>query len=194
MKLYHVSPTLGITELQPRISTHGKPLVYATENLNFALFFGSRKSNGDFDGIYGIEGGRPFFYEAFSGAFRHRFDGESCYVYEVDPEGFESGKTSFRGEVVSETPAKILNCEKIDNLYEYLMKKVENGEIILKEYDKNDKNYIEMMEEHIKDRLKKFNILDDKEKPIYKFCEEHFTPIINDLQKEDPKGENYGVK
>lgn len=132
MKLYHVSTIPDLKVLQPRVSTHGKPYVYTTENLNFALFFGSRKSNGDFDGIYGIENGVPFFYEAFPGAFKHRFDDEFCYVYEVEPEGFKSGQTSFKGEVVSENPAKIINCDKIDNLYDFLMKKVDNGEIILR--------------------------------------------------------------
>ncbi len=50
--------------------------------------------------------------------------------------------------------------------------------------------YVSMIEEHIKDRIIRFNILDNKEKPIYKFCEQHYPNIIQELQ-EQQKGEKY---
>ena len=44
MKLYHVSKVPNLKVLEPRISTHGKEYVYATTNLEFALFFGGKES------------------------------------------------------------------------------------------------------------------------------------------------------
>ena len=69
-KLYHVSDVPNLKILEPRVSTHGQPFVYATPYLEFALFFGSKKSKGDFDGMYGInKQGKPYFYEAYKNAF-----------------------------------------------------------------------------------------------------------------------------
>lgn len=80
-KLYHVSHIANLDILVPHTSTHGKPYVYATECLELALLFGSNKSYGDYDGIYGIKDGQVYFYEAYKDAFKRRFYGESCYIY-----------------------------------------------------------------------------------------------------------------
>ena len=80
-KLYHVSHVADLKVLEPRVSTHGKRYVYATKNLVVALLFGSHKSMGDLDGTYGggSKGITPYFYEAFPGAFKRRFEETSCY-------------------------------------------------------------------------------------------------------------------
>ena len=80
-KLYHVSNVSNLKILKPRVSTHGQAFVYATPYLEFSLLFGSKKSNGDFDGIYGIKDAKAYFYEAYPGAFKRRFEGQSCYIY-----------------------------------------------------------------------------------------------------------------
>ena len=54
MKLYHISSIPNIEVLQPKKSTHGVPYIYATFNLHLGLLFGSSKSHGDFDGMYGV--------------------------------------------------------------------------------------------------------------------------------------------
>ena len=182
MKLYHVSSIPDLKILEPRVSTHGKPYVYATENLEFAMLFGSKKSNGDFDGTYGINDGKPFFYEAYPGALKRRFSGEECYIYEVDSANFEKGKTSFSGEVVSEKPAKILNCKKVNDVYQYLLNEISAGKMIFKQYDDSDKEYVSMMEEYIRDRIIRFNVLQNKDSNIYKFCKEYFPKIVQEIE------------
>ncbi|MBQ8909246.1 MAG: hypothetical protein IJY90_03065 [Clostridia bacterium] len=112
-KLYHVSKVPGLNLLEPRVSTHGKPYVYAAKDLCLALLFGSSKSHGDFDGMYGRKDGVPYFYEAYHGAFKDRFQGEICYIYEVERETFKENQTSFKAELVSEVPVKVLNCTKV---------------------------------------------------------------------------------
>ena len=182
-KLYHVSNVPNLKVLQPYVSTHGKPYVYATKNLELALLFGSKKSKGDFDGIYGLnENGKPFFYEAYQGAFKRRFDKQDCFVYEVNPDSFKSNQTGFSGEVVSEKPVEVLNCKTINNLYQHLLNLVNEGKIIFKPFSQ-EKDYKNMIDQHIKNRLIKFDILSKKEHPIYKFCKEKFPDIINKLEK-----------
>ena len=182
MKLYHVSKVPNIQVLQPKKSTHGIPYVYATSNLEFALLFGSSKSYGDFDGVYGTKNGKPFFYEAYPNALNRRFENEVCYIYEVDSSTFEKGQTSFGAEVVSEKPVKVLSCSIVDDLYSNLLSLIEGGKIDYKSYRKDDLEYVEMINAHIKDRLVNFKILQNKDSMTYKFCKEKFPSIINELE------------
>ena len=181
-KLYHVSNVPNITILEPRVSTHGKAYVYATKNLELALLFGSKKSYGDFDGIYGtLSDGRPYFYEAYKGAFERRFKGERCFIYEVDPNTFKDGKTSFSAEVVSEEPVKVLHCKEVKDLYEYLKDLVKKNKIVLHPYSL-DKDYQSKIDKHIEDRIIRFNCLDSKH-PMNKFCKEKFPNVVKSLEK-----------
>ena len=183
-KLYHVSHVPNLTVLEPRVSSHGKSYVYATENLAVALLFGSEKSMGDFDGLYGggSQGRTPYFYEAFPGAFKRRFEDTVCYIYEVDPIDFMEGKTSYTAEVVSEKPVKVLNCTKVEDLQSTLLELAESGELELKFYNKDNPEYVKLIDEHIKDRILRFGILEDKERYVYKFCTWYHTHIIEELE------------
>lgn len=181
MKLYHVSTTPNLKILQPHLSSHGKPYVYATSNLDFALFFGGKNSDGDFDGITGIKQGVPYFFEAYEGALKKRFEGSKCYIYEVEASSF-SRATSFRGEVVSEKPVKVLNCEEINDLYQYLLQQNANGKLELHFFE-NSKEYKEMINNHISDRIIRYGILNKKNSNIYKFCEIHFPDVLENLNK-----------
>lgn len=180
MKLYHVSTVPNLKVLEPRISTHGKPYVYATTNLEFALFFGGSESAGDFDGIYGIKNRIPFFYEAYIGALQRRFDGAKCYIYEVDTSTFEIDKTSFKGEAVSEKPVNVISCNEIDNLLQHLLKLNEKDKLQLHFFE-NTKEYKKMIDNHISDRIIRFGILDKKDSVVYKFCESHFPHLLEEL-------------
>lgn len=184
-KLYHVSHVPDLTVLEPRVSTHGKGYVYATKNLPVALLFGSFKSMGDLDGMYGgggSNGQKPYFYEGFPGAFKRRFEDTSCYIYEVDPTDFQEGKTSYTAELVSEKPVKVLKSTKIDNLYEKLLDLSKEGELDLFFYDKDSPKYVELLRNHIKDRILSFGILEDKNKYHYKFCTYYYSDILEELE------------
>ena len=183
-KLYHVSHIADLTVLEPRVSTHGKGYVYATKNLVVALLFGSFKAMGDLDGMYGggSQNKTPYFYEAFPCAFKRRFEETSCYIYEVDPTDFEEGKTSYSAEVVSEKPVKVLKCIKVEDLHKTLLDLAKSGKLDLKFYNKSDEQYVKLIEEHLKDRIVRFGILEDKEAYQYKFCKSYYPHIIDELE------------
>lgn len=183
-KLYHVSHVEGLKVLEPKVSTHGKGYVYATKNLTVALLFGSFKSMGDLDGMYGggAEKRKPFFYEGFPGAFKRRFDDTSCYIYEVDPTDFEERKTSYNAEVVSEKPVKVLKCTKVENLEQALINLSKKGKLDLKFFEKDNLEYVEMMEEYIKERIARYGILANKDKYVYKFCTYYYPHILEELE------------
>ncbi|MBE7075316.1 MAG: hypothetical protein E7376_04995 [Clostridiales bacterium] len=181
-KIYHVSTTPNLKELKPHVSTHGKPYVYGTTAVDFAMFFGSNNKHGDFDGIYGIdENGTPFFEEAYEGALKERFDGQTCYIYELDPTTFEEGKTSFEGEVVSEKPVKVIGCTKVDNVYDYLQEANKEGRVNLTEFKQDDPEYTAKIDAHIEERIERFNIRHGglSRKPARDFCNKKFGHIMN---------------
>ena len=187
-KLYHVSHIPNLKILEPKKSTHGKSYVYATKFLEVALFFGSDKSFGDFDGMYGGgETQKPFFYEAYAGALKRRFENVTCYIYEVDPKDFKENKTSYSAEVVSEKPVQVLKCTVVKNLYDKIISLYKKGKIDLRFYDKDNENYVTTINKHIKHRLKIFNTLKNKQTNQYKFCKEKFSEIIKELANENLK-------
>lgn len=184
MKLYHVSTTPNLKILEPRVSTHGKAYVYATTNIEFALFFGGIESMGDFDGIYGIKNGVPFFYEAYDGALKRRFEGANCFIYEVEPFSFQKNKTSFKSELVSEKPVRVLGCKEINNLYKYLLQLNKKGKIMLHFFE-DAKEYTDMIYNHITDRIIRFGILKDKTSRTYEFCAKHYPEILYKLNSQE---------
>ena len=186
-KLYHVSHVGGLSVLEPRVSTHGKSYVYATEDLTVALLFGTNKGMGDLDGKYGggCFGVKPYFYEGYIGAFKRRYENCSCYIYEVDPTNFQTGKTSYGAEVVSEKPVKILKCFKVENLYQTLLNLAKENKLDLKFYDEKDIEYIKELKNHIKERMKLFNVIEDKKSNSYKFCELYHYEILKELEREN---------
>lgn len=188
-KLYHVSPIANLDILQPKISTHGKAYVYATKDLDFALLFGSQKSYGDFDGIYGVNNGKPFFYEAYKGAFERRFKGETCYIYEVDPTNFIEGKTSFTHEFVSEVPVKILSSTKIEDLYVYLQEQIANGKLDFHKFSTN-KNYQNEIKEHIRERIETWEVYKKPNSRSYKICQEQFPKLLKAIEEHCEKNWN----
>ncbi len=184
-KVYHVSPVAGIKVLEPRVSTHGKAYVYGSTNLPFTLIFGSKKLKGDLDGPYGVftNSGLPFIIEAYEGAIEKLFKGESCSIYELDPTDFESGKTGFGGEIVSEKPVKILKETRVEDIYELLLKYEKQGKIKIFRYS-NDKEYQTYIRSHIKDRLMRYGIMHDISSDIFKFCKQHYADILDEIMRE----------
>lgn len=184
-KLYHATHIPNLEVLEPNVSTHGESYVYVTKDLTVALFFGSNKSMGDLDGPYGggCDGRKPYFYEAYPGFFKRRFNVPG-YVYEVDPTDFVEGKTSYKAELVSEKPVKILKCTKVDNLYETLLNLSKEGKLDLRFYEKDNPKYVEVINNHIKDRIIRYKILENKDSYKYRFCKDFFPEIVMELEAE----------
>ena len=186
-KVYHCSPVANLTELTPRVSTHGKSYVYGTKNFALSLLFSSNKSMGDLDGNYGenLEG-KPYFYEAYKGALKRRFENVMGYVYEVDSTYFQEGKTSFKAEVVSEEPVKVLNCTKVDDVYATLLDLIEKGEMEFKEWNAENADFVKRMDDHIYGRIKLFRIYEYPQSNDYKFALDKFPHILKRVELEIP--------
>lgn len=183
MKLYHISHTPNLKEIEPHISTHGKNYVYAIEYLPLGLFFGIR-GHGDFDGILSGRGKNkehlPYFSEAYEGAL-NLYKGQKCYVYEVDSKYF-SQKTSWSEEYVSEKPVKVLNCRVVEDILSEMEEYEREGKIKLNRYSL-DEQYQTLMNNYLKERIEMYGIWKNPKTEIYKFCEEKFPQVLKEVEK-----------
>ena len=68
---------------------------------------------------------------------------------------------------------------------EILKSVFDKEKIEYKQYCKDDEEYVEMINQHIKDRLMRFGIIQYKQSDLYKFCKEKFPAILNELENSD---------
>ena len=183
-----------LEQLDPHVSTHGEAWVYAAKSQITSLLFGSSKSNGDLDGIITMKDGKICFKEAYEGAFKERFGGARCMLYEVDSSTFEEGRTSFDGEVVSSKPAKILSKRKVTNIQEELMAAIERGEFELVTYKKDDPAYVSEIEAHIIDRMKDCDLEKNTNDSRVKFFRKKFPQLYKKMLEEQQAAKKAGTK
>lgn len=86
--------------------------------------------------------------------------------------------------MVSEQPVEILSCADVADLYGCLNLLIENGKIDFKKYSK-DSEYVEMINQHITNRLERFNILDNPSSKMYKFLKKQFPDIVKSISKKE---------
>lgn len=175
--LYHVSPAAGLTVLEPRVSTHGQPWVYALADEVTALLFGARQDDFDFC-IDTNEDGLAEVWECWPGALQGCYGGQRCSVYEISEVGFLSGQTGWSPEWVCPAPVPVLRETPVPDLYARLTAEAARGSLILHRWE-DTPDYRARISNHVVDRLIRWNILDH---PIPPRLTAHFGPLIEALQ------------
>ena len=99
----------------------------------------------------------------------------------MDSSTFKKGETSFDAEVVSESPVKVLSCTKVPDLYTMLSTLIDHGKMEFKAYDENNADLMTVINNHIKHRIERFNVLDNRFSKTYSFCCEKFPAIVSEL-------------
>lgn len=159
--LYHVSNTHGIKTLEPRISTHRKPYVYAIKDLVAGLLFGVKKD--DFDFIISTRNdGKTAVHECYPNALEAKYKNQNCSVYELEEIGFKGGQTGWNAEFVCDTAVNVINEFIVTDIYETLLSEEKKNNLIIHRYE-NSLEYRRKISEHIVDRLIRFNVLSHKE-------------------------------
>lgn len=179
--LYHVSPTPGITVLEPRRSTHGTAYVYAIADRVTGLLFGAKQD--DFDFCINVEAGEPALWECYPGALRERYEGKSCTVYEVEEDGFLQGQTGWEPEWVNPEPVRVKKETPVPDLLSELLLAEKNGALVIRRYE-DTPEYRRFVSRHVVDRLVRFGCIDTKEERLLR----HYGQIIA-LLREAVSGE-----
>lgn len=168
--LYHASQTRGLKELTPRVSTHGKPYVYAIAGRLTALLFGAPKD--DFDFIMDEKDGKPVVYECYPDAFERVYRGRSCSLYEVAEDGFLSGRTSWAPERVCEHAVPVVKETFISDLFAELTRAARNGELVINAY-RDDAEYKSLIREQIAARVDLFGLTEEQLRRDERFVRYH---------------------
>lgn len=116
--LYHGSKTEIQNELTPHISLEQIPLVYATNDRDYALIRAGKFVPGQVLIREEHEDGKHTLAEVEPGAFKKVFN-RPGYIYQVDNKNF---KYNYGTEYISNYNAKIRKTEKLDNVLEQIEK------------------------------------------------------------------------
>ena len=128
--VYHGSKNSDLKVIKKNKSTHNTPWVYGTYSKALSLIFISSKGN-DLYYYLGGDGSKQYPYtlvERKEGMFKEIFS-ERGTIYYLSNKNFISGKTGWSAEVVSEYDEPVIKEERIDNVYDELIKLNDSGEI-----------------------------------------------------------------
>lgn len=154
---YHISQQKGLTELRPRVSTHGKAWVYALKDPKIGIVFAGRddlgnKADDNFT-QYGInKKGIPEIFELYEGCFNEIFKGKDYYIYELEDSGFKANQTSWSPEWVSANKTKVVGCRYVKDILKEIENLEKKGEFIIHRY-KNTKSYKEFVKTRVRQVL-----------------------------------------
>lgn len=187
MYLYHASPIPDIAYLEPRISNHGRPLIYFSQIRENTLVYLSNAIERYCTGIgyvpkehwhkwasYGFDKQEILVLdEYYENATEETYRGAAGYIYRVNAN--ESCKP-FDGipyAYTSEEKMKVENCEFVSDAYEALLKAESEGLIRIRRYNELPKRTHEWNEKTIQNEY--VNAKDD-----YKlFLEAKFKAVLN---------------
>ena len=169
--LYHASKEKGLTFLEPHISTHSRPYVYAIRNKTTAVLFGAPKD--DFDLLTDEIDGIPHLYECYSNAVETIYRGKSCSLYSVSEEGFISGVTGWEPELVCENKVPVIREERMSDIFSYLSNAAAQGKCVIHRYS-DEQQYRSMLREELSERIRCFGLSEEdikKDPRIARFAE-----------------------
>lgn len=176
--LYHASPISGLTELSPRISNHGKPLVYFSEKRENVLVYLSnavekccREEGLEHKGIftkwgsYGFNSNGLFVLdEYYPNATYETYKGVEGYIYHVSESNEAAALEGVPFAKVSQEPVRVDGCEYVTDAYEALREAEAAGKIVLTRFEDNSPGKIEWIKRTI---LNEYREAEDK--PEYRF-------------------------
>ena len=130
--LYHGSSVRGMKELVPHQSTHGK-YVYATKDKELTVIFSKRAGDDMTYSLFRTDKNEPWqLVERIPNGFETMFS-NSASIYTVEDTTFQDIHTGF-SELVSDQPVRILNEERVENVYEKIKELEQDGLIQLYYY------------------------------------------------------------
>ena len=146
---YHASPIAGLTQLEPRISNHGVPLVYLSRKRENVLVYLSNaverfcKDTGfQYDGTwhkwgpYGFdEDGRIRLEEYYPDALESTYGGASGYIYTVD-DVIDSGyELNIPDAATSNAAVTVCGAEYIPDAYAAILEAENSGLISITRFN-----------------------------------------------------------
>lgn len=163
MTFYHASPVPGLSVLEPRVSNHGKPLVYLSDCRENTLPYLSNavekycREAGlppqEFYPKWGSYGFSPAgllrLEEYWPNAAQETYQGVSGYIYSVEGEDF-APQPDIPHAFLSQRPVRITGREFIPDAYEALLQARQAGKIELRNYEENSPEMLRWIEKSVR--------------------------------------------
>ncbi|MBQ9551354.1 MAG: hypothetical protein IJU96_01175 [Clostridia bacterium] len=187
---YHASPIKGITQLEPRISNHGIPLVYFSQKRENVLVYLSnavekycKETGFSYDGKwqkwgpYGFnKDGRLRLEEYYPNALISTYKGVSGYIYSAEAIIDSGFAVQIPDAATSSISVKIIHTEYVPDAYEAILQAEREGLITILRYEEMPEEMREWNEKTIKEEYE-----EALEHPEYRhFLKGNFPQIIND--------------
>ena len=145
---YHASPVKDISQLEPRISNHGTPLIYFSRKRENVLVYLSnavekycKETGFDYDGVwqkwasYGFRDGIQTIDEYYPDALEKTYKGVSGYIYMAEQVDEADFQLYIPDAAVSTTPVKVTSIEFVPDAYEAIIEAEKQGLIIINRYE-----------------------------------------------------------
>lgn len=146
---YHASPVKGITQLEPRISNHGIPLIYfSTKRENVLVYLSNSiekycKDTGfTYDGKwqkwgpYGFnKDGRQQLEEYYPNALESTYKGVSGYIYSAESITDSGFEVRIPDSAASSLPVAVTGVEFVPDAYEAILQAERDGLITITWYE-----------------------------------------------------------
>ncbi len=146
---YHASPVGGITELEPRISNHGVPLIYFSKKRENVLVYlcnaiekYCRETGFAYDGRwqkwgpYGFDrDGVQRLEEYYPDALRKTYQGVSGYIYRAETVTDSGFALQIPDGVTSREPVNVSGVEFVPDAYEAILAAERRGLIRILRYE-----------------------------------------------------------
>lgn len=160
---YHASPIHCIEVLEPRVSNHGRPLVYLSKKRENVLPYLSdavektcRETGFPYEppyskwGSYGFQDGKICLEEYWPDALRDTFLGVSGYIYGAEAVPGMQEMEDIPDGVMTEEPVPVLGCEYVPDAYEAILEAEESGLILLRRYEDLPESMLDWIRRSIK--------------------------------------------
>lgn len=179
--LYHASCVSGLKRLEPHVSTHQIPYVYAIRSKLAAMLFGAPKD--DFDLLISVEGSRPVLYECYPEALKKVYSGKKCSIYTVSESGFLTGRTGWEEELVCPTSVDVVREDVVEDIYTQLMCAAEKEQCIIHSFTPAE-HYLSFLREELQERIRIFGMTEEEMQRDIRFLPYHHQLFGKSIQTE----------
>ena len=155
--LYHASSIGDIRILEPRISNHGRPLIYFSRKRENTLVYLSnavekycRETGFAHQGIWTKWGSYGFtkegilcLQEYYPNAVYDTYKGMAGYIYSTELLRDGEEQADIPDAVITSHPVEVEHCEFVPDAYEAIMGAVDSGQIVLERYEDMSSNKLD---------------------------------------------------
>lgn len=178
MLLYHGSCVGGLNELTPFLSEHKKPYVYLSSNPVVALLYAVKPVPKPFSFYpYGFSGGKVIYSEYFEDCFKKLYQGKTGFLYECEIEENTQNATAINCAYTTESPVKVLNCTRIDDIFDKFMEYREDGLFDIKQFDRVPEKEMAFVLDDMKSTIEKYDLKNDADNPMSIFIRDNFPQL-----------------